>query len=109
MLIIAPAPTGQHVVGSRGELPLPAAARQLCGIVAGQPLLLAALTSHDLWWSTQPEPSPGCWPTCTPRPSGCVMSADPACVAAARQLLAHLGVTLANLQAWVATAGLSPF
>jgi hypothetical protein len=48
MLIIASLPAGQHVVGSRGELPLPAAARRMCGIVVGQPLLLAALTSHDL-------------------------------------------------------------
>jgi bifunctional DNA-binding transcriptional regulator/antitoxin component of YhaV-PrlF toxin-antitoxin module len=48
MLIIASAPVGRHVVGGRGELPLPAAARRMCGIVAGQPLLLAALTFQDL-------------------------------------------------------------
>lgn len=48
MLIIASAPTGEHVVGSRKELPLPAAARQMCGIVAGQPLLLAAIPARDL-------------------------------------------------------------
>jgi hypothetical protein len=48
MLVIASAMAGPHVVGSRGELPLPAGARQMCGIVAGQPVLLAVLTSHDL-------------------------------------------------------------
>ncbi|WP_203862701.1 hypothetical protein [Plantactinospora mayteni] len=48
MLVLASAPAGQHVVGSRGELPLPASARQMCAIVPGQPLLLAALVAHDL-------------------------------------------------------------
>jgi hypothetical protein len=48
MLIIAAASAGRHIVGSRGELPLPAAARQMCGIVAGQPVLLAACPSQDL-------------------------------------------------------------
>jgi hypothetical protein len=48
MLVIASALAGQHVVGSRGELPLPASARQMCGIMPGQPLLLAALVAHDL-------------------------------------------------------------
>ena len=36
------------MVGSRGELPLPAGARQMCAIAPGQPLLLAALVAHDL-------------------------------------------------------------
>ncbi|OKI84585.1 hypothetical protein [Micromonospora sp. CB01531] len=48
MLVIASALEGQHVVGSRGELPLPASVRQMCGIMPGQPLLLAALVAHDL-------------------------------------------------------------
>jgi hypothetical protein len=48
MLVIASAVAGQHVVGSRGELPLPASARQMCAITPGQRLLLAALISHDL-------------------------------------------------------------
>src|SRR5262249_5470848 len=48
MLIIGSSPAGQHVVGGRGELPLPATARQMCAIVPGQPLLLAALVAHDL-------------------------------------------------------------
>ncbi|HEX5543151.1 MAG TPA: hypothetical protein VFX60_16585 [Micromonospora sp.] len=45
MLVIASALAGEHVVRSRGELPLPASARQMCGIVPGQPLLLAALVA----------------------------------------------------------------
>ncbi|GIH16052.1 hypothetical protein [Rugosimonospora africana] len=48
MLVIASAVAGRHVVGSRGELPLPASARHMCAIAPGQPLLLAALVSHDL-------------------------------------------------------------
>ncbi len=48
ILVIASTPVGRYVVGSRGELPLPAAARKMCGIVAGQPVLLAAFPSHDL-------------------------------------------------------------
>jgi hypothetical protein len=48
MLVIASARAGEHVVGSRGELPLPASARQMCAIAPGQPLLLAALVAHDL-------------------------------------------------------------
>jgi hypothetical protein len=48
VLVIVSASAGRHVVGSRGELPLPAAARKMCGIVAGQPVLLAAFPAHDL-------------------------------------------------------------
>jgi hypothetical protein len=48
ILVIVPAPAGRHVVGSRGELPLPSAVRKMCGVVAGQPLLLAAFPSQDL-------------------------------------------------------------
>ncbi|GAA3774207.1 hypothetical protein GCM10022225_72420 [Plantactinospora mayteni] len=48
MLVVSSASAGQHVVGSRGELPLPASVRQMCAIVPGQPLLLAALVAHDL-------------------------------------------------------------
>src|SRR2546430_16045885 len=47
----------------------------------------------------RPGPSRGCWPTCTPGRSGWIMSADPARVATARQMLAALGVSLADLQA----------
>ena len=48
MLVIVSARAGRQVVGSRGELPLPAAARKMCGIAAGQPLLLAGFPSADL-------------------------------------------------------------
>jgi hypothetical protein len=48
ILVIVAAAAGRHAVGSRGELPLPAAARQMCGIAAGQPVLLAAFPAHDL-------------------------------------------------------------
>ncbi|GIH16029.1 hypothetical protein [Rugosimonospora africana] len=48
MLVIASATAGRDVVGSRGELPLPASARQMCAITPGQRLLLAALVAHDL-------------------------------------------------------------
>jgi hypothetical protein len=48
MLVIVSAEAGRQVVGSRGELPLPAAARNMCGIEAGQPVLLAAFPSADL-------------------------------------------------------------
>jgi hypothetical protein len=37
-----------RAVGCRGELPLPVSVRQMCAISPGQPLLLAALTAHDL-------------------------------------------------------------
>ncbi|MBW4702055.1 MULTISPECIES: hypothetical protein [unclassified Micromonospora] len=47
-LLIAPAVDGEHVVGAREELPLPAAARHLCGITPGQPVLLAAFRGRDL-------------------------------------------------------------
>jgi hypothetical protein len=48
ILVIALAPAGRYVVGSRGELPLPVAARRMCRIVVGRPLLLAAFPGHDL-------------------------------------------------------------
>jgi hypothetical protein len=48
MLVIGSALAGEQVVGSRGELLLPAGARQMCAIAPGQPLLLAALVAHDL-------------------------------------------------------------
>jgi hypothetical protein len=48
MLVIVSASAGRHVVGSRGELPLPAAARQMCGIEAGHRVLLAGFPSQDL-------------------------------------------------------------
>ncbi|MFI7662743.1 hypothetical protein ACIBTW_28080 [Micromonospora parva] len=48
MIIVSPADDGRHQVGSRGELPLPASARQMCRIEPGRPVLLAAFTTHDL-------------------------------------------------------------
>ncbi|MFI6781651.1 hypothetical protein [Micromonospora sp. NPDC050276] len=47
-VLITPTPAGAHVVGTREELPLPAAARHLCGITAGEPVLLAAFVGRDL-------------------------------------------------------------
>ncbi|SBT46927.1 hypothetical protein GA0070621_2755 [Micromonospora narathiwatensis] len=47
-VLITPAANGGHVVGSREELPLPAAARHLCGITGGEPVLLAAFCGRDL-------------------------------------------------------------
>jgi hypothetical protein len=48
MLVIVSTSAGRQVVGSRGELPLPAAARRMCGIAAGEAVLLAAFPSADL-------------------------------------------------------------
>ncbi|MFC6023815.1 hypothetical protein ACFP2T_47645 [Plantactinospora solaniradicis] len=47
-VLITSAPDGIHVVGTREELPLPAAARHLTGITPGQTVLLVALPAHDL-------------------------------------------------------------
>ncbi|WP_444948117.1 hypothetical protein [Micromonospora ureilytica] len=46
-ILITPAAEGAHVVGTREELPLPAAARHLCGIAPGEPVLLAALPRQN--------------------------------------------------------------
>lgn len=48
VLVAASATTGQHVVRGRGELGLPAAARRMCGLPAGVPVLLAASPSQDV-------------------------------------------------------------
>jgi hypothetical protein len=48
MLVITSAQDDRVQVGSRGELPLPASARQMCRIEPGQPVLLAAFITHDL-------------------------------------------------------------
>jgi len=37
-----------HAVGDRGELALPAAARRMCGIATGPPVLLVAALPHDV-------------------------------------------------------------
>ncbi|MGC4755565.1 hypothetical protein [Micromonospora trifolii] len=46
-ILITPAADGAHIVGTREELPLPAAARHLCGIATGEPVLLAALPRQN--------------------------------------------------------------
>ncbi|MEV0431336.1 hypothetical protein [Micromonospora sp. NPDC050495] len=48
LLLIAAAPDGTHAVGARGALPLPVAARQMCGITSHQVVLLAAVPARDL-------------------------------------------------------------
>ncbi|MFG1872659.1 hypothetical protein [Micromonospora arborensis] len=46
-ILITPTADGAQIVGTREELPLPAAARHLCGIAAGEPVLLAALPRQN--------------------------------------------------------------
>ncbi|MEU5947652.1 hypothetical protein ABZ793_19075 [Micromonospora sp. NPDC047465] len=48
LLLITARPDGKHTVGARGALPLPAAARQMCGIHPHRPVLLAAVPVRDL-------------------------------------------------------------
>ena len=48
LLVVASTPAGLHVVGDRGELALPAAARRMCGITPGLPVLLVAALPHDV-------------------------------------------------------------
>ncbi|WP_089006348.1 hypothetical protein [Micromonospora viridifaciens] len=48
LLLVTATPDGVHAVGTRGALPLPAAARQMCGIHPHQVVLLAAIPARDL-------------------------------------------------------------
>lgn len=48
VVVVGSAATGLHPVGGRGELALPAAARRMCGIVPGAPVLLAACPARDV-------------------------------------------------------------
>ncbi|MEV0807632.1 hypothetical protein [Micromonospora sp. NPDC050200] len=48
LLLVTAAPDGTHVVGARGALPLPAAARQMCGVHPYQAVLLVAFPARDL-------------------------------------------------------------
>jgi len=48
VLVIASVSAGQHVVGGRGELRLPHTTRQMCGIAAGQPVVLAASVPQNV-------------------------------------------------------------
>ena len=47
-ITVRSAPTGRHTVGRRGELAVPSAARQLCGIGTAQRVVLAAYQSAGL-------------------------------------------------------------
>ncbi|MFG3422536.1 hypothetical protein ACIBTZ_32795 [Micromonospora sp. NPDC049460] len=48
LLLITTMADGMHAVGARGALPLPVAARQMCGITLHQVVLLAAVPARDL-------------------------------------------------------------
>ncbi|MEO3777463.1 hypothetical protein ABGB16_11565 [Micromonospora sp. B11E3] len=48
VLVAASASTGRHVVHGRGGLCLPAAVRQMCGLLSGVPVLLAASPSQQV-------------------------------------------------------------
>ncbi|QYN33508.1 hypothetical protein K1T35_34150 [Pseudonocardia sp. DSM 110487] len=47
LIVVQPARTGSHALDSRGALPLPAAARHMCGIEPGPPVLLAASVAEQ--------------------------------------------------------------
>ena len=48
VLVVRSNPAGLHLVGDRGELGLPAAARRMCGITQGPPVLLVAALPLDV-------------------------------------------------------------
>jgi hypothetical protein len=48
VVLVGSAPAGLHVVGDRGELGLPAAARRMCSIAPCTPVPLAAALPHDV-------------------------------------------------------------
>jgi hypothetical protein len=48
VLVAASATTGRHVVRGRGGLCLPASVRQMCGLLPGVPVLLAASPSQGI-------------------------------------------------------------
>lgn len=48
VLVVASAPGGLHVVGTRGVLTLPAAARSMCGIEPGRAVVLLASPPQDV-------------------------------------------------------------
>jgi hypothetical protein len=47
-VVVASSVTGRHVVGSRGELALPVSVRRMCGMVAGLPVVVAAVLGSGL-------------------------------------------------------------
>ncbi len=96
MLVVASVLAGPHVGGSRGNCRY--RPRQMCAIAPGQPLLLAALIAHDLLVIHPASTVARLLADLHAQVIGALVTADPARVAAARQLLAHLGVTLADLQ-----------
>lgn len=48
VLVVGSTPGGLHVVGSRGVLTLPAAARSMCGIEPGVPVVLLASPAQNV-------------------------------------------------------------
>jgi hypothetical protein len=48
MIVLAPGQAGRHVVDTRGAITLPAAARRMCGIEPGPPLVLAAAVREQV-------------------------------------------------------------
>jgi bifunctional DNA-binding transcriptional regulator/antitoxin component of YhaV-PrlF toxin-antitoxin module len=48
VLVLGSASTGLHTVGNRGVLTLPAAARSMCGIDIGPPVVLLASLLQDV-------------------------------------------------------------
>jgi hypothetical protein len=48
MIVIASVPGGRHCIDNRGALALPAAARRMCGITLGPPVVLAAAVGEQL-------------------------------------------------------------
>ncbi|MFE9658035.1 hypothetical protein [Micromonospora sp. NPDC006431] len=48
VLVAASASTGRHVMRGRGGLCVPAAVRQMCGLLPGVPVLLAASPSQQV-------------------------------------------------------------
>jgi hypothetical protein len=97
-LLVASAIDGAYALGSRGDLALPVAARTLCGMTVAEAVVVALYARQDLVmvypvgavaldWSTSS--------TCDWRHA---MSPDPDRLAEARAILAHLGVTVADLQ-----------
>ncbi|MDT5023612.1 MAG: hypothetical protein QOE61_38 [Micromonosporaceae bacterium] len=47
-VVVSPAAAGRHRVGSRGDLAIPAAARQMCGIEPHEPVMVAAYPGWDM-------------------------------------------------------------
>jgi bifunctional DNA-binding transcriptional regulator/antitoxin component of YhaV-PrlF toxin-antitoxin module len=48
LIVVASALAGRHIIDGRGGLPLPAAARRMCGIEPGPPLILAATVAEQV-------------------------------------------------------------